>query len=212
MFCCRADACGADCRLADSPSTHYRHVDVTICVQTWLTSQKYPVVLLTQPLGVLQWQGVCVLAGYNTATHFARKATTPCTVLGAVRFAQFAIMWRFMALQWPTAATFRRAATDNLPQLPSWAAAVRAPAAASQPLLGWHSSSSLTLVPPRQRLTAFTKYFLGFSAVALASSQTQEGQLIERARLAWLIPTRLARDVYAAATIVAGAGISVLVG
>jgi hypothetical protein len=45
------------------------------------------------------------------------------------------------------------------------------------------------------------RYVIGIGAAAWAS---QQETVVEKARLAYLIPTRLARDVYTAASIVAG--------
>lgn len=62
-------------------------------------------------------------------------------------------------------------------------------------------SSLATVAPAAQKITVGAKYLLGFGAAAWAS---QSETIAENARLAYLIPTRLARDVITAVSIVVG--------
>lgn len=79
--------------------------------------------------------------------------------------------------------------------------AVRAAAASQQhrPI----TSAPAGVAAASQRALVGVKYIAGVGVAAWASQQ--EG-LVEQARLAYLIPTRLARDVFTAAAIVAGGG------
>lgn len=61
--------------------------------------------------------------------------------------------------------------------------------------------SSLALAAPAQNITVAAKYIFGVGAAVWAS---QSEEAAEYARLAYLIPTRLARDVVTAVSIVVG--------
>lgn len=68
-------------------------------------------------------------------------------------------------------------------------------------LVQQRQQSSLALAAPAQKFAVGAKYLFGVGAAYWAY---QSEDVAEHARLAYLIPTRLARDVIAAVSIVVG--------
>jgi hypothetical protein len=61
---------------------------------------------------------------------------------------------------------------------------------------------SVLVAPAAQKVAVGMKYLAALGGVVFAASQSDG--VASQARLAYLIPTRLARDIYTAASIVAG--------
>jgi hypothetical protein len=84
-----------------------------------------------------------------------------------------------------------------------WRQALQAPTRPGEPwsLPAFASASAAPNAAGSPALRSALKYLAGAGAALWATQQEEVG---ERAQLAWLICTRLARDVYTAAAIVAG--------